>query len=245
MIHVSEAGVLKTSDCAEEARRLGDVLRAFDGVAVVRPHDVIDRAVLMERLRPGHSAADLVADGRDDEATAIVADVIRRMSPREPPAGTPTVRDLAAAFRAYRTTGDAQVPAKLVDDAERVYLELCGSQQDVRLLHGDLHQGNILFDAARGWVAIDPKGVVGEIAYEVGASLRNPTERPEVVASTAAIKRRLAIFEHALALDATRMIQWAYAQAVLAAIWLVEDTGFVERTHSFLLFAASARPLVG
>jgi hypothetical protein len=37
MILVSDAGVLKISDRAEEARRLGDVLRAFDGAAVVRP----------------------------------------------------------------------------------------------------------------------------------------------------------------------------------------------------------------
>jgi streptomycin 6-kinase len=241
MILVSDAGVLKISDRAEEARRLGDVLRAFDGVAVVRPGDVIDRAVLMERLRPGHSAAELVAHGRDDEATAVVADVIRRMSPRMPPDGTPTVLDLASAFRAYRPTGDARISSGQVDDAERVYVELCDSQRDVRLLHGDLHQGNILFDDVRGWVAIDPKGVVGEVAYEVGASLRNPVEHPEIVASATSVKRRLQILEAALGLDATRMIRWAYAQAVLAAIWLVEDEGIVDARHPFLAFAATSR----
>ena len=245
MIQLNDAGVLKTSDRAEEARRLGDVLRAFDGMAVVRSYDVVDRAVLMERLQPGHSAAELVAHGRDDEATAVVADVIRRMSPREPPDGTPTVLDLASAFPAYRSTGDTQVSSGLVDDAERVYVELCDSQRDVRLLHGDLHQRNILFDAVRGWVAIDPKGTVGEVAYEVGASLRNPIEHPEIVASATAVKRRLQTFETALGLDVTRMIRWAYAQAVLAAIWLVEDEGVIGPGHPFLTFAGMSRTLLG
>jgi len=244
MILVSDASVTKTSDRSDEARRLHDVLRAFDGVAVVRPYEVVDRAVTMERLRPGYSAADLVAQGRDDEATAVIADVIRRMSPRDPPPGTKTVLDLASAFRHYRSTGDAQIPAPLVDDAERMYLELCDSQYDVRLLHGDLHQGNILFDDGRGWVAIDPKGVVGETAYEVGASLRNPNEPGEIVASAAAARRRLQIFERLLGLDATRMIRWAHAQAVLAAIWLVEDEGIVDAGHPFLAFARASRTLV-
>ena len=42
------------------------------------------------------------------------------------------------------------------------------------LLHGDLQHYNVLLDKDRGWVAIDPKGVVGELEYEVGALLRNP-----------------------------------------------------------------------
>jgi streptomycin 6-kinase len=36
------------------------------------------------------------------------------------------------------------------------------SQRSTRLLHGDLHRHNVLSDDARGSVAIDPKGVVGE-----------------------------------------------------------------------------------
>jgi len=238
VIHVSDASVLKTSDRVEDARRLGEVLRAFDGSAVVRCYDVVDRGVLMERLQPGYSAADLVARGRDDEATAVVADVIRRMSPREAPSGTPTVRDLASAFRAYRSSGDRQIPRRLVDDAERTYVELCESQRDTRLLHGDLHQSNILFDDVRGWVAIDPKGVVGEVAYEIGASLRNFVEPPKAVTPAATLQRRLEIFERMLGLDQTRMVRWAHAQAVLAAIWLVEDEGVVDPGHPFLTFAA-------
>jgi streptomycin 6-kinase len=53
---------------------------------------------------------------------------------------------------------------------------LCSSQRYRRLLHGDLHHGNVLHDSERGWVAIDPKGVLGEPEYEIGVALRNPIE---------------------------------------------------------------------
>ena len=48
--------------------------------------------------------------------------------------------------------------------AQRVHRRLCESQRDVRLLHGDLHHDNVLLDAGRGCLAIDPTGVTGEVA---------------------------------------------------------------------------------
>ncbi len=38
---------------------------------------------------------------------------------------------------------------------------------------GDLHHENILAAERAPWLAIDPKGVIGEPAYEMGALLRN------------------------------------------------------------------------
>jgi streptomycin 6-kinase len=40
----------------------------------------------------------------------------------------------------------------------------------------DLHHYNVLSDSGRGWLAIDPKGLVGEVEYEVGAAIRNPID---------------------------------------------------------------------
>lgn len=41
------------------------------------------------------------------------------------------------------------------------------------LLHGDLYPDNIL-SSQRGWLVIDPKGVIGEREFELAAFLRNP-----------------------------------------------------------------------
>ena len=41
------------------------------------------------------------------------------------------------------------------------------------LLHGDLHHQNILLSEQRGWIAIDPKGVIGAPCLEAGRYLIN------------------------------------------------------------------------
>ena len=69
-----------------------------------------------------------------------------------------------------------------------MFAELCASQRGVRLLHGDLQHYNVLFDRRRGWVSIDPKGVLGEPEYEIGAALRNPA-RPALYAVRAIVER--------------------------------------------------------
>ena len=68
----------------------------------------------------------------------------------------------------------------------------------------------------RGWLAIDPKGVIGEPPYEFGAALRN-------LSSTSVVDRWSRVIAERLGLDRQRIVSWAFAQAVLAAIWSIED----------------------
>lgn len=201
----------------------GRMLEAFAGNGMVRVYEHVEGAILMERLQPATSLSTIVLDGRDEEATEIIADVIGRFSPMDPPPGTPTAKDLARGFDWYRKTGDHQISSAMVDKAEGIYLELADSQTKTLLLHGDLQHYNVLLDENRGWVAIDPKGIVGEVAYEIGASLRNPYETPQFLSSPSVIERRIKQFENALKLDGSRILRWGFAQAVLSAIWGVED----------------------
>jgi streptomycin 6-kinase len=201
----------------------GAVLEAFDGRGTVRVIDHVPGALLLERLDPGSSLTGVVLEGRDEDATAIIADVISRMSPGPAPVGIPTAVELGAAFSRYRATRDSQIPADLVNSAERVYNELGETQTSTRLLHGDLQHYNVLFDSARSWVAIDPKGIVGELEYELGASLRNPVDMPDLLSDPVVIHRRIDRYATALHLDPVRILRWAFAQAVLSAIWGFED----------------------
>ncbi|HVD61410.1 MAG TPA: aminoglycoside phosphotransferase family protein [Gemmatimonadaceae bacterium] len=215
--------VVKIVEREGDEWKSGAVLEAFDGRGVVRVLDHVEGSLLLERIEPGTPLTGLVLEGRDEEATAIIADVISRMSPKTAPAGTPTAVELGAAFARYRATGDSQIPGDLVSSAERVYRELGETQTSTRLLHGDLQHYNILFDSDRGWVAIDPKGIVGELEYELGASLRNPYELPDLFCDLIVARRRIDQYSRLLGLDATRILRWAFAQAVLSAIWGFED----------------------
>jgi streptomycin 6-kinase len=245
-IRGDQAVVLKVIRAIGEEWQGGQVLEAFASGGTVRVLAHVPGAVLLERLNPGTSLVPLVLEGRDDEATVIIADVIHRMSQSALPAGAQAkVEDWGHGFRRYLATGDRRVPIPLVERAQQTYLTLCASQLGVRLLHGDLHHYNVLLDSDRGWLAIDPKGVIGEIEYEVGASLRNPVERPELFTSPQVVARRLKLYAARLKLDVDRALHWAFAQAVLSALWSIEDGAAVGAEHPTLKLAESIQSLLG
>jgi streptomycin 6-kinase len=251
--------VLKVIKQPGDEWRSGEILEAFDGNGFVRVYEHTPGAVLVERLRPGNSLVEMALNGRDDEATDILADVIHQMpsisSVNLPPEAElpslrttlqhcPTVHDWARGFEHYLETGDEQIPKRLVAAGQRVFLDLCASQRRPLLLHGDLHHYNVLFDSDRGWIAIDPKGVIGEVEYEIGAVLRNPNERPDLFLSRLTIERRLKQLVDRLNLDFERSLAWGFAQAVLSAIWTIEDGFTVDPTNSSLRLAAIIRPML-
>lgn len=99
-------------------------------------------------------------------------------------------------------------------------------------------------DHHRGWLAIDPKGVVGEVEYEIGASLRNPYENPELFTSPQIVERRIKCYEAKLELDPERLLGWGFAQAVLSAIWSVEDGFAVDASSPSIMLAKAIRPML-
>ena len=220
----------------------GSVLMAFGGRGVVRVLDVDDGAVLLERVQPGTSLVTVVDGGDDDRATAILAGVIARMKPALL-TEVPTAREWGAAF-GHTDRRDVGVPVDVVERAQQVYGTLCDSQQHPRLLHGDLHHENVLLDAEGGWLAIDPKGLAAELEFEVGAALRNPLQRPDVFTNPETIARRVDRFARELHLDESRILAWAFAQSVLAVIWLIEDGVPVGPDHPWLTLAARLKPMV-
>jgi streptomycin 6-kinase len=222
----------------------GEVLRAFDGRGVARVLEHVEGAMLLERLEPGTSLAPIACDDRDEEATTVLAGVIASMSPGRAPVSCPTVSDWGRGFSGYLATGDAQVPGDIVRRAAHRYERLSESQRDVRLLHGDLQHYNILHDRERGWLAIDPKGVIGELEYELGAALRNPTERPDVFTNPTTIERRVSTLSSTLSLDARRITAWAFAQAVLSVIWGIEDGYTIAAENPELRLARTLEPML-
>ena len=236
--------VLKVIKHAGDEWLAGELASAFDGHGVARVYEWIDGGVLLERLDPGTALVELTRSGRDDEASAILAGVMMAMVPARSVPACPTVQDWGSAFVRQASAARSQMSAELLSPAAQLYAELCATQRSPRLLHGDLHHYNVLHDRDRGWLAIDPKGVVGELEYEVGAALRNPNERPEYFADRAIVARRVDVFASALGLDAERIVAWAFAQAVLSAIWDLEDGLPVGRDHPSLLLAEAIRPVV-
>ena len=203
-----------------------ETLRVYDGRGMVRllEADFDLGAMLLERLEPGDRLSRL-ADDR--EATSIAAQVMRQLRRPPPPEHQfPTVSDWASGLEKLRHRfGGTTVPfsASLVEKAESLFSELIGTMGAPVLLHGDLHHDNILSAARGSWLAIDPKGVVGEAEYEMGAFVRNrllPGPTPERL-----LARRVDQFADELGFARERVLGWSLAQAVLSAWWSFEDSG--------------------
>jgi len=223
--------VLKITKDEGDESHSGSILQAFAGDGTVRVYEFETGAVLLERLEPGEQLVNLVKQGKDEEATEILAQVIQTLRGHQAPAVCPTVAHWGRGFDRYLQSGNQAIPRELVHEARSLYEELAATQRTTMLLHGDLQHYNILFDRDRGWVAIDPKGVVGELEYEIGALLRNPVELPELFTNRATINRRVEILTHALNLDATRILAWSFAQSILSAIWNIEDATEKHQKH--------------
>ncbi|HEY9218141.1 MAG TPA: aminoglycoside phosphotransferase family protein, partial [Phenylobacterium sp.] len=99
--------------------------------------------------------------------------------------------------------------------------ELLSEPQDIVVLHGDIHHGNVLHDTARGWLAIDPKGVIGERGYDHANMLCNPDV--ETAAAPGRLARQLDVLCEAADLDRERQLMWTIAYLGLSASWTLSS----------------------
>jgi streptomycin 6-kinase len=196
-------------------------LKFFDGNGACQllESDAERGLLLLERLKPGIMLSELEDD---DERTRIAADLISRRGGVTPPLQGSFIQlsdwfDGLKKLRLHFGGGTGPFPKKLLEQAEDFLPELFA---DVSyLLHGDFHHYNIL-SSERGWLMIDPKGVIGPIGYEVGPFMLNPWDSPM---DRVRFERRVSIFAERLGWKRESIVKWSIAHAVLSAWWDVQD----------------------
>jgi len=175
-------------------------------------------ALLLECLSPGTMLKEFFPD-RDIEGIRITANIIKSFKSRQNPAPLfLPVGDILMIL-----DKDWPVVGRHLQKARVLRTSLLATTPNQVLLHGDLHHENILQHGDM-WRVIDPKGFVGDPAYECGAYIRNPF--PEILVCPdmlTIIKKRLQMFADLLNLDERRIAQWTYVQAVVAVCWIIED----------------------
>ncbi|WP_216317796.1 aminoglycoside phosphotransferase family protein [Deinococcus aestuarii] len=212
-----EPAMLKVARVDEE--EVGHRLMVWwngEGAARVLRHD--GEAALLERVEGDLSLAELVHAGQDDEASRILCgtvDVLHGCQARP----WPDVPPLEQWFRALEETAPqvGGVMTLALDTARHLFRE----PQGVRPLHGDLHHGNVLHSRERGWLAIDPKGLIGERGFDYANIFCNPDL--ETATRPGRLARQAHVVAEAAGLDRTRLLQWILAYAGLSAAWHLED----------------------
>jgi len=196
----------KTTRTREQLRREVEALRLL-GPAAVHLLAVEGDELVLERVVPGTTVAELP----DDQVTAAVATALTSLW--EPvPAGRllPTVEQECQALQDQVAVGP--LPQQVVKAARRELGWLLAHPPEPRVLHGDLHHGNLLWSQDRGWVAIDPHGLVGDPGYDVGPLLINPWDGEPA----SLLSRRLAQLSAVLEMPVQRLAAWGLVRAVLA-----------------------------
>jgi streptomycin 6-kinase len=214
-----EDAVLKVTPPADdEADEEGEGLELWAGEGAVRllRHDKARRALLVERARPGDDISDLP----EEEATATAIAVAARLwKGGQSPGLSP-----------FRSIHD-HVPRWLSNAADHPLAPLAGKlyagyeKRDDTLVHGDFHHHNIL-RSERGFLAIDPKPMLGEPEYDIPSFLWNPMPHRMVPDVT---ERRLAAFA-AAGLNQERMRVWT----VVRGAYLRADADEIEVIRALL-----------
>ena len=215
--------VLKVSILDDETRHEGDALAFWAGRGAVQllDRDAEHGALLLERAEPGIPLSSLPDQ---DEAIRIGCEVLRRLwRPIQDPHPFQTVRQLAANWSTslkldYENAGKP-FPERLVDCAVDLCGELAESDEAPVVANRDFHFGNVVAATREPWLAIDPKPLAGERAFDTGYLLRTLLSDRFDAAEVHCVARRLSA---ELQLPIRRIAAWSLIRAIDNALWCLE-----------------------
>lgn len=217
-----QKAILKLTD--DDSERNGCELMVWwngNGAAKVLAHAA--GAILLERATGAGSLADMSWSGNDAQACRIICHAASRLHlPRN--ASTPALTPLLYWFRCLAPA--AKKHGGILTHCAEVANVLLSSPQNEVVLHGDLHHGNILDFGTKGWLAIDPKGLVGERGFDyanifTNPDLADPTKpvaiEPEIFA------QRVNIVSEIAKIERQRLLMWIIAWCGLSSAWFLQE----------------------
>lgn len=222
----SEPAMLKLPDGEHE--RLGYLPLEYwagNGAARLLARNDDGSAMLIERATGRRSLSAMAREGADsdDAATMILCEAIGQLhKPRGPaPAGLIPLETWFAELypMAARCGG-------ILARSAAAATELLAAQRDIVPLHADLHHDNVLDFADRGWLAIDPKCVIGDRAFEYTILFCDPDladPEPPVATLPGCFERRLEIVLEKSGLERRRLLKWILAWCGLSTAWFLGD----------------------
>lgn len=206
-----------------EVQKEIDALTVFNGEGSIRLIEVDrgDSVMLLEKVIPGIPLSTIEDD---EKATRILAQVMKSICKPLPENNSfITVSEWMQAIQIYKEKhyhSEGNIPQYLIDKAMRLCEELFATSATPVLVHGDLHHDNVLSSDRESWLAIDPKGIIAEPAYETAAMIRNPYNRMKNVSNLEdVLRKRILILAEELNFEPSRIHKWCFTQTVLSAVW--------------------------
>ena len=199
-------------------------LKNADGRGTVRliAEDRERRSILIERALPGTNLAEIFT-GNELAAIDPAIEVLRLITFAPPEDKSDTI-DLDDWFDGLRRYDQTAFPNCYAEMALQIYGELSAENVTRRYLHGDFHPANIVAAEREAFLAIDPKGIIGPIGYDIAVFLNNfhwwQEERIDVRGRLTEVVKT---FSDAFGISMVDLKRWAFAQMVLGAWWTFDE----------------------
>lgn len=224
--------VLKISIDTKSIQQEANALKIFSRNNYVKILDQQEGAILLEQALPGNSLKSYIPEN-DLQANQIASQLIlnfHETSTKQISLQPDFQKDFPH-IKDWLEILDKNwnMPSPILKAARDFRNDLLLSAKQLQtsypsvLLHGDFHHDNIL-KHKNHWIIIDPKGVIGESAFEIPAFISNPISTLLHYTDTKVkLTSRISQFSHALNIDARRIVNWCFVRSVLHWAWALED----------------------
>lgn len=204
-------------------------LKHFNGVGSIR---VIDRyanhnAILLEQAIPGYLLKENHPSNIED-TIKIYASVVKELAsiPKLDAEYTHAEKWCQAIDRIH----DQRIKPQHIDKTKELRSYLLSSSDKEYLCHGDLHLENIIHHNKK-WLSIDPKGILGEMAFEAAAfDLLDKSEWAESESIPHKINQRISLLANNLDIPEDRLLAWIFLRVIISVQWFIEDNGDPDET---------------
>lgn len=215
--------VLKIGCSKDEVLDEKNALIHFAGFTSIRLIDYNEEycALLLEQAIPGVSLKSLYPTKLDyviEQYTAVMQGLHAKDIPQDK-----IFAHVSRWLKAFDQALSDKIPTPILHKAKQLKNHLLATSSDERVLHGDLHHDNILKDQDH-WLAIDPKGIIGEPTFEAAAfDFMQHAELKDTPHFHEKFAKRLNLLADKAHLDRKRLQDWVFVRLVLSAIWSIDD----------------------
>ena len=204
-------------------RRSVALLGWYVGEGAVTVFDSSEDAIFVE-WAGGVTLGEPARTGRDAEATEAfghVAATLLRPRPEAPQGLMPLRQHFAMLFDVHSRHWP-QTARDLLARSIGIAHGLFDKPTPIVPLHGNLHHDTIVM-SDRGWLAIEPRGLLGDPVYEVAAAFINPKGAEALAADPSRVARLADSFSARLKFNRRRVLGFAAAHAALTACWALDS----------------------
>lgn len=199
-------------------------LKHFDGHGAIKliDHHSECQAILLEQAIPGSTLKENYLIDVEKTITSY-AQVVKPIASRKSPSST--YIHMSTWCEAIDKIQDERIDDYFVNKAKYLKSKLLDSVKYEYLCHGDLHLENIILNKNE-WLAIDPKGIIGEMAFEAAAfDLLDNDELKDSSTIESKIISRVNQLSIALGIDSSRLLSWIFLRIIISVQWFIEDNG--------------------